>query len=931
MNTRRGLGFVSGRGVFPRPWGNQVKAMRIISFKTIHGPNVYHHLPVIVMKLDLGKWVDTASNEIPGFIEKLTSILPELGEHTCSLGYRGGFVERLHRGTFMGHIIEHVALEMSRLVGEDVSYGKTRFSGEEGKYLVIVRFHSEGGMKACLEEAFALVNSILTGKDFSLDQALKIIKQEMCAGKLGPSAESLMEAAKKRKIPVRRVGKDSLIYLGYGKKMRRVQAAVSDYTSLIAADIVQDKALTKEILNRNAVPVPFGEVVYSEEELKVAVSGLTGPFAVKPLDGHHGHGVALNLKSEEEMTKAFKIAKKYGDAVIVEKMCYGRDYRVLVVNYKMIAAAERRPPSVTGDGGRTILQLIDEINADPRREEGHSANLTKITIDEIMIETLSKHGFDLNSVPSKGQTVVLRENANLSSGGTAKDVTDEVHPQVKVLCERIARVVGLDICGIDVIHKDISQPPGNDLFIIEVNAGPGLRMHLAPSKGKARDVGDAIVEMLYPKKDQGRIPIISVTGTNGKTTTARLCAKILSDKDTCVGLTTSDGIWIGGERILSGDTTGPQSAGMILNDTCVDKAVLEVARGGLLRGGLAYDWSDVGIITNIRPDHIGQDGIEDLEDLVWIKSIVAERVHEDGTVVLNADDFESLRIRERRAIKNSPRNIFLYSMKFNNPDLVDHLNRGGDGCWVEDGAIYICRRGITQRLINVEEIPFTMGGMASFQVSNAMAAVAACISINTPIDRIKEGLRSFESSSENLGRFNTYKIRDGYLILDYGHNTDALTAVGEIVANFKNAKKTAVVSLPGDRADEILRNAATKISQYFDRIIVKDDVDLRGRKTGEIPKMMAKTIVETNPQVECIIIEDQTKAIETALSQISKNEIVAVFYDSLDAVMKVIRQFDPLPVSNWVEEFKASAEVLGITRSEKYNDKEKSIQEASTH
>jgi cyanophycin synthetase len=870
--------------------------MKILGMRTILGPNVFHSLPVLVMKVDLKEWADVGSHQLSGFKENLVQALPGLQQHTCSVGEVGGFIQRLERGTYMAHIIEHVAIELAGMAGMDISYGKTNYAGSTGVYDIVVRFVNEEPMKVCLSSAVDLVQSLLENREYDVASKVKEIKKLHCETRLGPSGQCLMEAARKRNIPCRPVGFGSLLQLGYGKYRRRVQAAVSDQTSLIATEIVQDKNFTKQLLADASVPVPYGFVVSNEEELLRVTENVSGPFALKPVDGHHGQGVSLNLKNREELFKAYYIAREFCSSVMVEEMCPGRDYRVLVVGGKFTAAAERFCPQVQGDGKSTIKELVEKLNTDPKRGEGHESVLTKISIDETVLETLKRQGLSLDFVAEEGRSIVLRENANLSSGGIARDVTDQVHPEIRALCERISRIVDLDICGIDIISQDLATPLNSSFKVIEVNAGPGLRMHLAPTEGTARKVGEDIINMLYPVGTPSRIPIVAVTGTNGKTTVVRLIHKILSS-DSVVGLTTSDGVFIGNEKVASGDTTGPISAQIVLSDPSVEKAVLEVARGGILRRGLAYDWSDVGIVTNVREDHIGQDGIEDIEDLVWIKSLVAERVKEGGTIVLNADDEQSSRLRISPRIKKIPRKIFLYTLNPLNEVFQEHMKAGGDGAWQDDGWLFFRMQGKLHRLISIRNLRFALEGRAQFQVSNALAAVAACAAVGATPDQIMMGLMSFQSTTENRGRLNIYRIGGGYVIMDYGHNPDAISAMGELVSSFKGYKKTAVFGLPGDRADEILEASAEAVARYFDKLVVRDDLDLRGRQVGEVPELVEAVVKEKYPKVICEKIVDERVAVENVLDHIQANEIVLVLYDSFEVAMPLIRQYDPVPVS----------------------------------
>lgn len=869
--------------------------MRILSLRTIEGPNVYHHQPILVLKVDLEDWVNRGSHEVPALRDALLRILPGLGLHHCSPGYEGGFVERLWRGTYPAHIVEHIALELSALAGIPVQFGKTRYAGQGSHYEIAVRYKNEPGMRACLFQAFNLFQALSESRLFDLQEALNLIKREVSRGALGPTTEALLAAARSRGIPVRVFAESSLLQMGYGRGLRRFQAAVSDRTSLIAADLVQDKELTKRFLEDILVPVPKGASARHLDEIEGILKGLEFPVVVKPLDGHHGNGVFLGLRNPAEVREAFLQAQRHGSTVLIEEMVPGRDYRALVVNGRLVAMAERTPPRVEGDGQSTIEDLMRVLNADPRRGVGHEGCLSRVEPDEGVRDCLARQGWDLKTVLPRGQTAVLRAQANLSGGGEAEDVTDRVHPAVRVLCERIGCAVNLDICGIDLIHRDIGEPPSEGLRVIEVNAAPGLRMHLAPSKGPKRPVAEEIVNMVYPEGTDGRIPIAAVTGTNGKTTLVRLLRKMFTrDPKLTVGMTTTDGIWIGTDQVASGDTTGPQSARAVLGDPRVDVAILEVARGGILRGGLGYDWSDIAVITNIRPDHIGQDGIEDLEDLVWIKSLVAERVKEGGTLILNADDEEALNLKfNPRAAK---RRVVLYSTRSLQPDIQDHIAEGGEAYWCDEGQIRSHRDGTVETLAFVRDFPFTMDGKASFQVSNALGAIAAGRAMGLRLEDVLAGLREFNPSMENRGRANLYQIGGGYLFLDYGHNPDAIAAVGNTLSEWKGYRKTAVFGVPGDRSDELLRASAARILPFFDRVILRDDLDLRGRSPGEVPRLLEE-VFRDDGRVPCEVVLNEIEAVDRVLSGMGRDEIAVVFYDEFEPVMRKIRQFDPKPVS----------------------------------
>lgn len=873
--------------------------MKILNFKTINGPNVYHTRPVLVMKIDLELWTDQSSQEIHGFIEKLMATFPGLIEHRCSPGYYGGFYERLLRGTYLAHIIEHIAIELSVLAGIRVRFGKTLYAGQTGYYNIITRFINEEGMKTCLESAFKIVEAMILKVEFNLAEELKKIQFISEKTKLGPSTEAILQAAQKKGIPCHRLGQESLLRLGYGKNIRFVQATLTDRTSAIAVDLVQDKALTKNILQQYNIPVPQGLVVKKKNEIVDAFLKLKSSVAVKPLDGHHGQGVCLNLKSLDSVQEAFFIAQKYSESVLIEEMCFGKDYRILIIDKKMVAAAERIPPFIIGDGSSSVQQLIEKLNQDPRRANGHCGALTKIEIDAILLNTIQMQNENLNSILKKNKKLILRENANLSSGGTAKDVTDLVHSEVRSLCERIARIVNLDICGIDLIHSNVADPIANNLKVIEVNAGPGLRMHLFPNEGQSRNVGEKIIDMLYPITSAARIPIIGVTGTNGKTSIVRMLRKIFSAlPNSTVGMTSSDGIWIGQEKVADGDASGPVSALTVLSDSKVDHAILELARGGLLRGGLAYDFSDIGIVTNIRPDHLGQDGIEDLEDLVRIKSLVVEQVKENGYVILNADDEQSLGLMNRKNLFKVSKNIILYSLKPYNPALVWHLKQKKDACWLQGDMIHVMLNNKMYQIGNASSLPISMNGIAQFQISNVLAVVAAAVASGVQVDIIYDALMDFNPNRENSGRVNLYKVQQGYVFLDYAHNPDGLAAIGEMLSFFKDYKKTAVLGLPGDRKNSLIEKSAHVAAQYFDRIILRDDFDLRGRSPGEIPELLNSVLTKNYPHIETQIIENENKAIEKGLNSLSEKDIVVLFYDELGPVKKTLRQFDPYPMDS---------------------------------
>jgi len=893
--------------------------MKILSQRILQGPNVYHWRPVIATLLDLQEKAEVGSHSCPEFVERLLALLPGLWEHACSPGYRGGFVERLHRGTYFAHIVEHVALELSELAGVGVDFGKSVYAGSSGRYLVITRFRNAAAMISLVKTAVELSDAVFAGQGFDPTAPLAAARALAEETGLGPTTQALAEAAERRGIPWRRIGDGSLLELGYGKYRRRLQAAVTDGTSLVAADIAQDKGLTKQILSSSGIPVPEGRVARTPEEATEAFARLHPPLAVKPLSGHQGIGVSLNIANEPELLEAFETARRYDGQVVIERMISGRDYRVLVVREKLAAAAERFPPSVVGDGLSTVEKLIDDANKDPRRLAGHGGALTKIDIDAPMIRCLARQGLLLESRPERGRRVVLRDNANLSTGGSAVDVTDRVHPGIREICERAARAIGLDVCGVDLVHGDIARPPDDGTAIIEVNAGPGLRMHLCPSAGSSRDVAGAVIETVFPVGAPSRVPIIAVTGTNGKTTTVRIISHILRSAGLGkIGVTTSDGISIDGRVIVKGDTTGPRSAHLVLADPSVDAAVLEVARGGIVRDGLAYDWSDVGLITNIRPDHLGQDGIEDVADLARIKSLVAERVREGGTIVLNADDPEASRLMDRPRLKRLQRRVFYYSTGDQNPLIRAHIERDGGAFYIENGVVFEARAAQARPLIRIEDIPFTLRGRAGFQVANALGAIAACRALGVGGEQVAAGLRTFENARENQGRMTVFRVARGLFILDYAHNPDALAAMGELLRGF-NRRVTAILGLPGDRSDALIVEAAKTATRAFDRLIVREDLDLRGREPGELPAMIARAAREERPDGHIRICLREEEATREAVDSMMGDEIVVLFYEKYEASLGHLAPYQPVLLDRPEDAFfTAPACVSAEARTELY-------------
>jgi cyanophycin synthetase len=888
--------------------------MRIERIRTLAGPNVYTYRPALLMRLDLEDLAERESRELSGFNERLLELLPGLREHTCGKGYRGGFVERLDEGTYFGHVVEHVAIELTAPAGVPVAHGKTRYSGTPGVYNVVVEYKAETATEYLLRVAVELVEALVKGEAYPLEEKLREARSLVARYELGPSTRAIVDAASRRNIPAFRLGTDSLVQLGYGKHRRFIQAAMCDRTSAVGVEIAGDKELTKKLLEQVSIPVPRGALVTTEEEALAALRSLGAPVVVKPLDGRQGLGVSLNLSTPEEVLLGFHIAREYSRHVLVEELFEGRNYRVLVVGGRVVAASERTPCAVTGDGAHTLRELIDIANLDPQRGEGHEKPLTQIVVDEIMLACLGKAGRCLDDVPGAGEVVYLRESINLSTGGTAKDVTDEAHPTVKDMCERAARVVGMDICGVDLVLRDISEPIGSSGGgVIELNAAPGLRMHLFPSEGQSRDVGAAIVEMLYPRGADGRIPVISITGTNGKTTVTRMIGHVLNESGLTTGMTTTDGIYIGGRCVAEGDTTGPQSARTVLSDPSVEVAVLETARGGITRRGLGYDWSDVAVLTNIRPDHIGQDGIETLDDLVHIKSLVAERVRDGGTLVLNADDEEVSRLLEIPRVREGEKRVVYFSAHENHLLIKRHLDEGGRAYFVRDGWVVEADGQESRRVLEVASVPATMGGTAKFQVSNVVAAVAACRSQGVAVEQIASSLAEFRSAEHNPGRGNLFRVASGgYVMLDYGHNADAFAAVCQMAAQWEGRRVTGIIGVPGDRDDTIIEEAGRIAARGFHRLVIKEDADTRGREPGEVARLLCEAAASEAPERECRIVLDDTEALSQELRLLQGGDVVVMFYDKLEPLLRVLETFGARPATT-IEGLETRAKVTAAS------------------
>lgn len=860
--------------------------MEIVEIRALEGPNIYSSRPVIKMQIDVKELENVATRDIPGFNLALLSYLPGLSKHKCCFDRPGGFLIRLEEGTYFPHVLEHVAIELLNMSGQDVSFGKARhLSGSI--YNVIFGYKEKSSALEAALMSVKLLESILDNIPINIDKWISKLSQMTINGSLGPSTKAIADEIKQMGIPITRLGEGSLLIFGYGAHQRRIGATISQNTGCLAVDIACDKMLTKELLSISGIPVPYGQVAYSEVEAVKAAEYIGYPVVVKPQNGNQGKGVSLNLKTSHEVVDAFKLAKNYSSKIMVEKQIKGRHYRVLVVDGKFCCASERIPAHVVGDGVSTVKELIDKANQDPHRGDHHEKPLTKIKIDPIVLNVLARNGFTLDFVPKQGETVVLRDNGNLSTGGTAIDVTDEVCPENKRLTERVAAVIGLDIAGIDITTEHISIPLEKSLgAVIEVNAAPGLRMHLYPSHGKPRPAAKAVADMLFPKGPP-TFPLVAVTGTNGKTTTVRMLNHILTIAGFKVGMTCTDGIYIDNRLIKKGDCSGPESARTVLLDPTVEAAVLEIARGGLIRAGLAYEKADVGIITNITEDHLGLDGIRTLEDMVFVKSLVAEQVKATGYSVLNADDPKTVDV-----VKRLRGQVIFFSLQEENLLLKKHLDKGGRGVYVKNGTIYFEEKGEAHSIAKVKDLPSTLKGYAVHNVQNALAAAAGAWGLQIHPKTITKALKEFHcNENQNPGRMNIINLENVTVILDYGHNVKSLEAIINTAKLMRPARMIGIIASPGNRRDQDIIQLGYIAGKGFHRLIIKEDENLRGRRPGEVAQLLQQGAQKAGLKQDKIQkILDEEEAITHSLENADKGDIIIIFYENYEKALKAIKE-----------------------------------------
>lgn len=839
------------------------------------------------MRLDLEGLENKPTDKIPGFKERLQKLLPSLYTHRCSPGYEGGFFERVEDGTWMGHVVEHIALEIQTLAGMDTGFGRTRSTKSRGIYHVVFSYIEERAGVYAAKAAVRIADALVRGEEYNLQLDISEMKRIRELERFGPSTGSIVDEAVNRKIPFIRLNANSLVQLGYGKNQVRFRATMTDKTSSIAVDIAGNKEETKRILEEQAIPVAKGMTVSTYTELEQAIANIGFPLVFKPLNANHGKGASINIKTKEEAEKAFEYAKTYSKKVILERFITGCDFRVLVINNKVIAAAMRVPAHITGNGESTVQQLIDNENNDPRRGYGHENVLTEIIIDRDTLDLLQKKGYTLESVPVKDERVYLKSTANLSTGGTSIDVTDKVHPQNIFICERIAKIIGLDICGIDIMAENLTQPlHETGGVVLEVNAAPGFRMHLAPSEGLPRNVAAPVLDMLYPPGKSATIPIVAVTGTNGKTTTTRLIAHIIKNNGYRVGYTTSDGIYIQNSMLVKGDTTGPASAAFVLKDPTVEFAVLETARGGILRSGLGFPSCDIGVLTNIQEDHMGISDVHTLDDLARVKSVVIDTVKKDGWGITNADNEYCVKVGEAAQC-----NMAYFTMDENNPVVVEHCRKGGTAAILENGYITVKKGDWKIRISKVNHIPITFNGTVNFMIQNALAASLAGFVWGFKIEDIRTSLETFiPSPAHTPGRMNMFHFKNYKILVDHAHNPDGLKGVREFLKTMEADYFTGVISGTGDRRDDDIREMGRIAATMFDEVVICQEKYLRGRTYEEMVNLLTEGLLEINPGISYKVIGNSREALKYLLDNAKPGSFITIVSDSIKDSVTTIQK-----------------------------------------
>ena len=850
--------------------------MIILNIRVLRGPNLWGLHKAIQLLVNFSDQ-EYCFDHLPGFEDCLRERFPQIGSFPPN--------------ATMANALELAVLGLQAQAGCPVAFSRSVITLDPAIYQVIVEYTEEAVGRLAVELAFELCVAARSRLPFDLSDALNRLRELDEDVRLGPSTGAIVSAAVARGIPFRRLTDGSLVQFGWGCKQRRIQAAECDSTGAIAETIAQDKELTKYLLEAAGVPVPKGRPVSDAEDAWTAARELGGPVVIKPRDGQQGKGVAANIESREDVQAAYEVAHEVSPNVMVERYLSGQDYRLLVIGGRLVAAARREPPHVIGDGEHNIQELVEEINSDPLRGSGHATTLTKIRLDDIAIVTLAHQNLNVSSVPFKGARVLLRNNANLSTGGTATDVTDDVHQEIAARAIDAAKMVGLDLCGVDVVCESVLTPLENQLGgVIEVNAAPGLRMHLQPSFGKGRPVGEAIISTMFDERDDGRIPVVAVSGTNGKTTTVRLIAHLLGLSGKRVGMTNSDGVYINNERIDTGDCSGPRSARIVLFHPDVDAAVLETARGGILREGLGFDSCNVAVITNIgMGDHLGLNHISNADELGLVKRVLVHSVAPHGVAVLNAADPI---VADMAAV--CPGSVTFFARDCHERVLANHLVQGKRGVYVDGDAI-VGAKGKLRYRVALSEIPITLNGTIHFQTENAMAAIGAAWGLGIPWDQIRQGLATFTSDAETVpGRFNMFTYRGATLIADYGHNPDAIKVLVDAIDSIPANRRIVVVSGAGDRRDEDLSQQTEILGGAFDDVILYQDNCQRGRSDGEVIALLRNGLKNASRTTWIEEISGEFLAIDIALERLNSGDLCLILIDrieeSLDHIAKRIKE-----------------------------------------
>ncbi|WP_153116725.1 cyanophycin synthetase [Rhodocyclus tenuis] len=847
--------------------------MEVSRIRALRGPNLWSRHTAIEGIVSCSE-EERSLAQLPGFETRLRERFPEIALLQPS---------SQQETVAMAHALEFAALGLQAQAGCPVTFSRTTATIEAGIYQVVVEYSEEAVGRLAFDLALELCRAAAADTPFDLDDALARLRELDEDIRLGPSTGSIVYAGVARGIPFRRLTEGSLVQFGWGSKQRRIQAAETDGTSAVAEAIAQDKDLTKMLLRAAGVPVPTGRPVDDAADAWVAAQEIGGAVVVKPQDGNQGKGISVNLTTREQVEAAYAIAAEVSDEVLVERYLPGHDYRALVIGSKLVAVARREPPQVVGDGVQSVRELVDQVNRDPRRGSGHATSLTKIRFDDIALARLAEQGMSADTVPARGVRVVLRNNANLSTGGTATDVTDDVHPEFASRAVAAAKTIGLDICGIDIVCENVLRPlEDQGGGIVEVNAAPGLRMHLQPSYGKGRAVGEAIIGNMFADGDNARIPVVAVAGTNGKTTTVRLIAHLMAQRGWRMGMTTTDGVIINGRLIDTGDCSGPKSARNVLMHPDVDAAVFETARGGVLREGLGFDRCNVAVVTNIgKGDHLGLSYISTVEDLSVVKRVIVQNVTPDtGVAVLNAADPMVAAMAEA-----CPGTVTFFAADRNLPVMAKHRAQGRRAVWLDGDAIVSCEQRREERYL-LAAIPLTAGGTLGFQIENTMAAIAAARAIGLEPALIRQGLQTFVSDVDTApGRFNVFQYRGATLIADYGHNPDAIAALVRAIDTMPAQKRSVVISGAGDRRDEDIRQQTEILGDAFDEVILYQDQCQRGRADGEVLALLREGLINARRTSKVLELRGEFLAIDTALAALNPGDLCLILIDQVDEAL----------------------------------------------